>query len=612
MVRWKLTIILLIAVLHGSCNGAVAPEKYRRYEPVSISYFDLIDPENGAIMSLLKRTLTEIGLVSISGVPGLLDLRQSVLSDAAGCAAYLGENDVDVEHFLETAFQDGTIRRTFGFSRRRENEDESVSTAATRPYGHPSCERFLNTKNLLRGIVKAASHLFISRLDEVCETQSASGAYAGVQRRNDKAMKTIRDISFQGDRLDHFHVYNNTNSTSNSGRMLKMHVDQGLFAAFTPAMEFSTVGEIQNGKLDRRFLIELASGEVVRPEFANNGNAVVFMLGDGAVQYFNKLCMIPLRAVPHAVETKATPTESEEPNVRVWFGSMFLPPMDTLIGLSNTTMKESLHKMLESDRTDTEHMQSFGCSKSLIHAELGLGGCAKNEIFCWTQCMPLSETVNADACNAKGMDLVCADAKGNIWQSGMCTQCKPKCQAPKKDDGSDGFCSGVLTVMFTEGFTKFGKDPSDACLVFLFDFLVIDNWTKYYASALCAFAIGMMVEYVVHMRRKLQNNEYKTSLFSPAVVKTCMHLVQVVLGYFAMLIAMTFSSILFIATVLGISFGHYIFNYFAVVTESDVCCQYMDPPTPDPPQDECTSSSFRATTGSNLDNSIETPLLNHP
>mmetsp|Transcript_3561 Transcript_3561/g.4238 ORF Transcript_3561/g.4238 Transcript_3561/m.4238 type:complete len:248 (+) Transcript_3561:57-800(+) len=221
----------------------------------------------------------------------------------------------------------------------------------------------------------------------------------------------------------------------------------------------------------------------------------------------------------------------------------------------------------------------------MVHKELALGGCAQNEMFCWTQCMPFTTDASPDVCHSAGKDLVCADPKGNIWKSGMCTDCRLRCEKPKEsNDTSNGFCNGLQTVMFMKGFTGFGKQPQDACLVFLFEFLVIDNWLKYFLSAVGAFLLGISVEFVVHIRRGLQYSEYKNRLLSPMLTTTVLHMTQVVLGYFAMLIAMTFSSLLFASTVLGIASGHILFNHRAPVSENDACCQYMDIPAPDIPE----------------------------
>eukprot|EP00959_Pyramimonas_sp_CCMP1952_P046982 980897-Pyramimonas_sp.AAC.1 len=105
-----------------------------------------------------------------------------------------------------------------------------------------------------------------------------------------------------------------------------------MFIAFTPAI---LVEDSDDGKDAHvtplpagSFYVQLLDGSTVTMDFGSTGDVLVLMLGDGVDQYFNnKLTRGPfLRSAPHGM---VMPAHSESQH-RVWYGRMFLPPMDAL------------------------------------------------------------------------------------------------------------------------------------------------------------------------------------------------------------------------------------------------------------------------------------------
>jgi hypothetical protein len=76
----------------------------------TIAYLDLMRDARSfaasAANDVLRRAMTEDGIVSISGIPGFAALRRSMLLGAARCGA-------DAPAARTTVFADGTARRTF-------------------------------------------------------------------------------------------------------------------------------------------------------------------------------------------------------------------------------------------------------------------------------------------------------------------------------------------------------------------------------------------------------------------------------------------------------------------------------------------------------------------
>jgi len=103
------------------------------------------------------------------------------------------------------------------------------------------------------------------------------------------------------------------------------------------------------------------------------------------------------------------------------------------------------------------------------------------------------------------------------------------------------------------------------------------------------FVFGIMVEAVVLLRKIHTRDSHARAKkarraswrLQDKVLYAFVLAVQVTLGYFAMLMVMTYSAIIFNALVLGIVAGHVLFNVPVAAessefTSSDPCCQYMD------------------------------------
>lgn len=110
-------------------------------------------------------------------------------------------------------------------------------------------------------------------------------------------------------------------------------------------------------------------------------------------------------------------------------------------------------------------------------------------------------------------------------------------------------------------------------VIFLFESMVITTKNHLALYTLLTFAMGILIEFIKDFR--IQNtcakiNANSKNYKSLHLKDSALHLVQTTIGYFLMLIAMTFHYILFSAAMLGMATGFYIFNKVDKPDDSDV------------------------------------------
>lgn len=110
-------------------------------------------------------------------------------------------------------------------------------------------------------------------------------------------------------------------------------------------------------------------------------------------------------------------------------------------------------------------------------------------------------------------------------------------------------------------------------VIFLFESMVITTKNHLALYTLLTFAMGILIEFIKDYR--IQNtcakiNANSKNYKSLHLKDSALHLVQTTIGYFLMLIAMTFHYILFSAAMLGMATGFYIFNKVEKPDDSDV------------------------------------------
>mmetsp|Transcript_36430 Transcript_36430/g.70127 ORF Transcript_36430/g.70127 Transcript_36430/m.70127 type:complete len:826 (-) Transcript_36430:116-2593(-) len=131
------------------------------------------------------------------------------------------------------------------------------------------------------------------------------------------------------------------------------------------------------------------------------------------------------------------------------------------------------------------------------------------------------------------------------------------------------FCNGILTDMHMLGFTW--SRPHVPCLIFLFPGWELTDAARFWMAAVGTVAAGIFAEYLVALRRwesarqlpVVAKGTRPLSVMHQAVNRAPRHLLYAVtrsMGYFVMLISMTYSGELFVAVIVGLTLGHAFFN----------------------------------------------------
>jgi hypothetical protein len=200
--------------------------------------------------------------------------------------------------------------------------------------------------------------------------------------------------------------------------------------------------------------------------------------------------------------------------------------------------------------------------------------------YCWISCLSIPEASQAESYLKEGYSLYCADpstlastgnsvtlatnecaqygvigALMNVACMGAWVKTAPGVPAQAVivnstlNTFSEPFCYGA-TSMYMTGF-EWARAPT--CLVFLFPQWVLSTSDAWVGACIGTFCLGVLLEYVVRTRRKLAQS---SETWAGIAASTCVYGLQLTLGYFLMLIVMTYSGPLFVCAVSGLMAGH--------------------------------------------------------
>ena len=527
-----------------------------------VSECDWADPD---VTTCLQRSLQLDGAVAFTNVPGVARAREQALLTLTGCTA---KSAPGVE---EVILGDGTSRRSLG-SRTVRGIPETIV----------GCDRMADDAAALRAIVDQATNRLLDALQPLQRGKSALLATGS------RSYDTLAAAAYAGEQLEHFHAYRSGTSHAKTAAV-PMHTDAGLFIAIVPALyaaehadsnvpptALPASPEAADGR--EGFQVQRWGGSVVKLSPRVESSSVVFIVGDGFTQWLNPQLTTPLRAAPHRmVMPRAADLSDGQRLARAWYGRMYLPPADSVLHAGGAPFRE-WREFFASHPDERNHSlidtpadglsQPVGCAGGRRYLSThGAGSCLANQIFCWHQCVDVS----ALAC---GADAVCwRSTDSSIWtaEDAHCTSCEPKCFEPPSPPTvplipspppalpyTEPFCTGPGTDMHMSGFASHSTD----CIILLFHGWKLDSAGAFAAGVLGTFFLGIFTEGITWFRRtKLATSPYLRS--SAVVYRVSMataFTTQVTLGYFLMLIAMTYQVELFLGVILGLGCGHTLFN----------------------------------------------------
>jgi hypothetical protein len=355
-----------------------------------IAFDDLVkDTAFGGARASFVDALKRDGVISVTGVPNLH--KQDTLATLHACAL---KSKTTQEH----EYHDGTRRRTMA-THTVPNGVQMMQHRAP-----DACESFEKASTAFRETVAQVTQIFSQRLASLLQHDEPL-----LSTEQGYEFETIEDVVEAGEHLEHFHSYQKHDaSTTKEETTIDIHVDQGLFLVFSPALLVEDSKIL--GTLDEGFYVGLEDGSRARAQF-NDQDDLVFLLGDGVNQYINPSITndVTLRAAPHAVSMPV----HKESQARVWYGRMVLPPFDALHPDHGQTFGSLRESNIQGEQKD------LACSSNMVARQLEESSCQGDTLFCWEKCMSPSEyNVSEAICQEQGLNLNCTNEARELYVSG--------------------------------------------------------------------------------------------------------------------------------------------------------------------------------------------------
>lgn len=133
------------------------------------------------------------------------------------------------------------------------------------------------------------------------------------------------------------------------------------------------------------------------------------------------------------------------------------------------------------------------------------------------------------------------------------------------------FCGPGKTDMHMMGFKSilFNNGEKEECVMLFHEVFTLDSEWKFVLGVFSTLLFGVFTEWLVSVRRKM-DTDLRT--LRGKLVKVSLFAGNMCVGYLIMLITMIYSLELFLAVVLGLAIGHFLFNSKAPVGESVTAC----------------------------------------
>ena len=418
----KLSVVLQLLVAVSAANQHVLTPTRFAYDAL----LDAGDSGDGII-----KALSSNGFLVVTHIPEFKESKLRLMSSLHSCIMDIGEGYT--QHF-----DDGTTRRSFAAVTLPDGggaqpvksleylEDETASKSE-------SCASVIKELASFRSAVDVTTKLFAHKLS------STLGAYLEhplmISNVEGVVYDTIDQVVSSSQHLEHFHSYQKDDSSlvnDETASTIGLHTDQGFFIAFTPGLITSSRDPTKEVRLSDGFYVEdSVNGEISEVKF-NEGDDLVFMLGDGVNQYINNRIVDSkrrLRATPYSLSFK-----NNDPSVvRVWYGRMILPPSNALLHNMETTHGDVRKSMIDAGTTgervalgcSTQDMQAVVDTSRHLSGQSEILNCTADELFCWYRCQPIYDDLKT--CTQRNTTLECVDPQGQISDPAQHNGAIPAC-----------------------------------------------------------------------------------------------------------------------------------------------------------------------------------------
>jgi hypothetical protein len=533
----KMLSILLSALLlsQGVIGGSIP-------EPLpEIKYADLVNMDINVAKSVVQH-LTTLGAAQITGIPSFSKTRKRALEDLASCL-------VDEKTGVSAIMSDGSKR---------------LSTAAASKNGKAGAMDNVcgEAADRLRSSVDSTSFLLFQAMDTVLHQESTS----------DKLVmgphyKTYSDLMNRGSHLEHLHAYFAPTTVSSAPKpTLDYHIDAGLMIAMTTGFYQNTQPSDNSG-----LYIQMPNGEE-RKAIADE-DALIVLMGDGSSRWLAPVLGALFRGIPHKL---VVDLPVGKPGSRSWYGKMYLPPADAVIPQEEMKYSEYSQLVMKFAPTtkfanenpfsyDIQDLLPSACGSSVSSSTEGRimtandDNCPVGQLYCWARCMPTTDLPCGD--NAVCFNSDTKEISPGELHCSPGSACNPTClDEPVGNSSSNGYCIGTGTSMFMQGFVSIVNEDSGntECVNLWFTEWTLDSKLKYGFACIGVFLFCIFIQYLHTLRSSI--NKVAKDKQIRVVLNVLLYGLNVTCGYFAMLVAMTYSVELFCMICVGMTVGYGIFH----------------------------------------------------
>ena len=233
--------------------------------------------------------------------------------------------------------------------------------------------------------------------------------------------------------------------------------------------------------------------------------------------------------------------------------------------------QSSLPISLEQDRRRRRRLQMVGSASDCNNS---------TNFFCWMSCLDIPNVDEAESFVTTGYSLYCLDPSVLSLSGNDVSQAVAECpdnvhnaacvgswqltvpgvpttnvlyNKTNSAGNAEPFCYGG-TSMFMDGFHW----TDTVCIIYLFPEWVLNTEGKFVAASIGSLVVGMFLEVVILRRRMIMSS--MAAGYRRLAASAMLYALQLTVGYLAMLVVMTYSGPLFMCIILGIVFGHVLFN----------------------------------------------------
>jgi len=203
--------------------------------------------------------------------------------------------------------------------------------------------------------------------------------------------------------------------------------------------------------------------------------------------------------------------------------------------------------------------------------------------FCWMSCREIPKAEEAASYVKEGYSLYCLDPTTLAKSGNSISEAVSKCDQGYHNDacmgtwqktapgvvaqelnidvdaGADSTSAGAFcyggTSMYMDGFHW----TNPTCVIYLFPAWVLSTSQSLIGACFGTIFFGIALEGVILQRRRTVKS-FPENSWKRNAVSTFLYGVQLTMGYFIMLVVMTYSGPLFMSVVFGLMIGHFVCN----------------------------------------------------